>query len=489
MQITPLGFIVISLAIFFAVRKPLFLFPLSIISSVFVGAAVINFDFSAYPIGLQPFYFVNVVIFFRYILVKTHQKGFFDRKSKYLNLFFKYLFAFIFFCTISVLFSIVFSGMPVLGSRTGIDEIEAGNFELLKLSFSTFAILIYLISNFFYLHFLIRVIEKAKNSLERNKIVNLLFNSYIYSGLLVIFFGILQKVCSITGLPFPKDLIYSSLTYTQGGSLTFQNIARISSTFLEPSSAGCFLSAFSIFLLCFLIRKQDKLYLLYFCLSCLTLFFTTSTTGYISFLMIIFALVFFGFIEILFSKKARRGLFLKIAILIIMSLLIFIAFNASAEVQSIFSEFIFNKGSSSSFVNRSASNEYSIQLLFNTFGLGVGLAGHRPSGLLFLIISNLGIIGFLLFLVVFVLIPLKFIRSLSFYKAHFLSAKSIDFSVLIFQSFWGYSAFLLSMIIANPTLQDASLWISLSLLLSGYACVSLNQADTISSDENQLVNL
>lgn len=51
------------------------------------------------------------------------------------------------------------------------------------------------------------------------------------------------------------------------------------------------------------------------------------------------------------------------------------------------------KTESSSFVARGASNERSLGILTDTFGLGVGLGGNRPSSLFMFVLSGLGVVG------------------------------------------------------------------------------------------------
>jgi hypothetical protein len=476
MEVTYLGSIVIVLAIFFSIWKPIMLFPLSITSSVFVGAAVLNIKSNAYPIGLQPFYFVNLVIFLRFIFIKKYRSNLFNRKSKIFNLFFKFLLVFVAYSGFSFLFTIVFSGIPVLGSRTGIDEIAKNNFDSLNFSFGGVAIFIYLIFNFFYIHFSIRIVEELKTNQDRAKFVQWLLNSYFLSGLFVALIGIYQKISSITGLFFPEDFIYSSISYNGGGSQTFGNAIRIASTFTEPSIAGSFLSAYSIFLFICFNQNQHKrsLIISVFILSCLTLLLTTSTTGYVSIFFIMIALFGGRFLSFIRQGKLRKTTMRNLLLLMFCLVGLLIFYLLSPQLQHIFSEFIFEKSSSASFINRNSSNQYSLQLLLRTFGFGVGLAGHRPSGLLFLVLSNLGVIGFLVFSFSFLIFPIYFSNLINSKK--YFSIKSSSFAELVSfqqQSFWPYITFLVSMIIANPTLQESFLWIQLSLVMTSHMCACL----------------
>jgi hypothetical protein len=58
-----------------------------------------------------------------------------------------------------------------------------------------------------------------------------------------------------------------------------------------------------------------------------------------------------------------------------------------------------SKGESGSFINRTAADLYSLQLLLRTYGLGVGLGSNRSSSVLTTLMSNVGVAGTLAFLV------------------------------------------------------------------------------------------
>ena len=52
-----------------------------------------------------------------------------------------------------------------------------------------------------------------------------------------------------------------------------------------------------------------------------------------------------------------------------------------------------SKGESGSFINRTASDLYSLQLLLQTYGIGVGLGSNRTSSFLSTLFSNVGVAG------------------------------------------------------------------------------------------------
>jgi hypothetical protein len=77
--------------------------------------------------------------------------------------------------------------------------------------------------------------------------------------------------------------------------------------------------------------------------------------------------------------------------------LIFVAlfFSGYREVLTVLTV---SKGESGSFINRTAADLYSLQLLLQTYGLGVGLGSNRASSLLATLLSNVGIAGTVVFL-------------------------------------------------------------------------------------------
>ncbi|CCH85937.1 conserved membrane protein of unknown function [Modestobacter italicus] len=107
------------------------------------------------------------------------------------------------------------------------------------------------------------------------------------------------------------------------------------------------------------------------------------------------------------------------------------------------------KVASSSYSDRSGADTASYELLFRTFGLGVGLGSNRPSSFLAALLSTLGIVGTVLF--------------------------AIAVGTLIRQGYgvrafrpvvWALTALLISKFVSGPDLADTSgiLWMSLGVL-------------------------
>jgi hypothetical protein len=112
-------------------------------------------------------------------------------------------------------------------------------------------------------------------------------------------------------------------------------------------------------------------------------------------------------------------------------------------------EVVSEKVASSSFSERSGANTLSYELLFRTFGLGVGLGSHRPSSFLAALLSTIGIVGTVLFAIAVGTL----IRE--------------GYAVRAFRPVvWALTALLITKFVSGPDLADTSgiLWMSLGVL-------------------------
>lgn len=109
---------------------------------------------------------------------------------------------------------------------------------------------------------------------------------------------------------------------------------------------------------------------------------------------------------------------------------------------------ITEKAASNSLLHRFASDMFSLDLTMHTWGLGVGLGANRPSSFLTLVMSSVGVIGFLLLVVV----VYRTVRAAGSRPAWLPTVISL-------------LALITAKVIAEPALSTPLLWFSLGLLV------------------------
>lgn len=113
------------------------------------------------------------------------------------------------------------------------------------------------------------------------------------------------------------------------------------------------------------------------------------------------------------------------------------------------SSVIGSKTGTSSFANRTAADVFSLRLVGDTLGVGVGMGANRPSSFLVLVLSTVGVVGFVLLAVVMV-------RAL---RPGFGPRATRAAAV-------GLVALLTAKAIAEPALSTPLIWLTLGLLMS-----------------------
>lgn len=280
-------------------------------------------------------------------------------------------------------------------------------------------------------------IDVINNVLLPVFLIALLFSTYsIYAFL-------------FTKIDFLEDFLYNNLSYAIGSDQKFSSFVRISGSFLEPSMSGSFFVAYSI---AFLYYSQKTIAnVLFFIVALFFLVLSTSSTAYLSFIIITFIMFVAGLLRILFRQKFRPDLVIIYKFLIPILAICIIAIIFSEEFFAIIDFVLYSKSDSDSFLHRQFADAFALNILFETYGLGSGLGSNRPSSFLFFIISNMGIIGLILF-------------SVFFYKIYSLAYKYINFKEIRFILML-LTSILLTMMIAIPDISYSFLWLFSALLV------------------------
>lgn len=204
----------------------------------------------------------------------------------------------------------------------------------------------------------------------------------IISGIL----GFYQTIGYQIGLPWPSNIINSNLGVLQLEEQTMMGMRRMSSTFLEPALLALhFLAAFGLIML-----GQKKIALGFFCLAVLV--FSTSTTAYIGFAILIF-------IWVITNGKKLNPQTMKIGGAIFLGVIFaYLADYLLADSQYT-QRLLINKFDSGSGAVRLNADALAWNALRDTYGLGVGIGSLRASSLSATLIASAGIPATLIFII------------------------------------------------------------------------------------------
>jgi hypothetical protein len=202
--------------------------------------------------------------------------------------------------------------------------------------------------------------------------------------------------CNRVGLAFPSWLFNSNGAWAQApNQLIGAGFSRISATFVEPSAAGAFLAAWSVFELSLAISggRRSGLHWLWAAVGSVMLIETTSTTGYLT----------AGIIWIVMvcdcgASIIRHGWIKAKASLVVIGLAsaAVIALITMPTAWPLLGAVLFNKGTSQSALHRTTTFGRAVDVFEQSWGLGVGLGSNRSVSGFFYVLSNLGFPGMLL---------------------------------------------------------------------------------------------
>lgn len=420
MTLTLFGVIWCSLALLFVLFPPRYLYVLMLVSCVFQAASVFSFG----NLWITPFFFTQILF-----LIKISPYFLANGLSFNLSKVTFYFLILVFFA-IMITFTapIIFSGLRVVSPMYSFEVNYATSGTALKFTMSNVSQIFLFIINVTTLLMVYRFAPVIIN-------FNQLYLSYYISISIFALFSIWWLVSRDT---LPVDFLYSNGGY----SITALAESRLASTYSEPSSAGAFIAS-SLAPLLFARRKFGIIILGLGMIFLLAL--NRSSTA------ILTAITSFLLFFILRGTSSQRVL-ISTCLLIIITALIFILFGD--VIFSLYDQ----KMSSDSGVIRSWSNYLSLSALFNSYFLGMGLGSNRASSLLLTILTNLGLVGFTLFVVViyFLVKPLFLNRS---------NPDAIFFLTL-------FLGFVLGAFFSVPDISSPSLWMFLIYVASASALIS-----------------
>jgi hypothetical protein len=367
---TLIGIFFIAFGIFCLVKKEDWLFGFLIFSAIFQASSAINFGAQ----GIQPYYIVGCL----FIYSQAKKKRFWIGEPCFSG---KNL-LFVFGCLgilSALIFPFIFAGIPVYSPKVGIDD---GFFfrPPLHFSLSNIAQAVYLTINL--------MIVRAACLVPKTDTSRIFYNVsfWVLSGLVLVQFAFLQY-----GIPFPYSLLQNNPGYSMTGISGIDLAARVMGTFPEPSGAGMALVMFFAgYLYEFFARGGTTFKVIVAAISIGLV--RSSSSLVVAFTITSLILIIYPAFQSLLVISKRR--FKKL-----ISILAVVAFIALSPMNGALKDYTVEKNQTLSYVNRTAADVFSLQLAADTHWVGVGLGSNRPSSLIASLLSNVGILGTVIFLI------------------------------------------------------------------------------------------
>ena len=375
---TIIGAIFFCFAAYFFFFKEDLLFGLLLISCVFEAASAINVG----ERGIQPYYIVAVFVIARAIVNKLFGIAGNKATPPY-----KWLLLFGVVAIVSAFISpIIFAGIPIYDPKIGIDD---GLFIRPPLRFG--------LNNIIQSCYLAVHIATAFSLLAIKFSPTKTRRAFLLAFYIEVSFIFAESFCQLAGLSFPLSLVLNNPGYALWENSMEAYGTRNPGTFSEPSLAGVFLTLYcAAFLAQYFSHKGGSAKVV---ISLLAMGMVASTSSLFAVSLTLVALLIsyppFRAPWYINLSQAKRILWILLLIVTPFVLVLLL----SSGFRAVLTTVTVTKGETGSFINRTASDLYSLQLLFQTYGIGVGLGSNRTSSFLSTSLSNIGVLGTLAFVV------------------------------------------------------------------------------------------
>ncbi len=367
-----LFFFVTSSVLFF--RKDDTLFGLVIFSAIFQASSIIALN----EAGIEPYYAVASL----FVLQSIYRGKMWPNASKP----FKgkrWMIAFALIAVTSAFtLPFVFAGIPVYEQHIGLDD---GLFIRPPLEFRNANI-----SHSISLVLGVLVVLGAAQTFQGKSHVK---NAYLFTFYFLAAVIGLQFLCSVAGIAFPYTLLQNHGGSSMQAVVTGDLSSRFSGTFTESSGAGLVLSGFTAGFLAEKLRYGGSLIPALIGLGAILLVRSTGSIVAIGVSIVLLALSqpVFRF-PYVFPVRLMRVTMLIGAVAALTAAILFSPLRDSVMNETV------SKQDTGSFINRTASDLYALDLFVRTHGIGVGMGSNRPSSLISSLLSTVGVLGLMLFL-------------------------------------------------------------------------------------------
>lgn len=366
---TGIGVVCIASGLYLAIWKPHLLLGLLLFSTIFPASSALTFG----SLWIMPY---NILAFI-FVLSEHFRRNRGRRPTYFPGQSLLLAFAGLGFLSAFVL-PFVFAGIPVYSPRLGSSDETFTTFPLI-FSTGNIAQAAYLLLN-------VATVFAAAGAEKTTEIwrgVTAAF--YCLTGTIV-----LELICMILGIAYPYGLIENNPDRPSLIARVIDPSTRLQGTCGEPSYSGLVLVCFfGVFFYRYYMRKSGGFRTL---ISAAALLLIRSGSAFASMTAVATAIV-------LFNPPIRFPATMRLRRLIrLVPIVVIVGFAVSSPLaRGLFQEWIVDKPTTGSYEHRTTMDSYSITLLKDTFGVGVGIGSYRPSGLWASLLGNVGVVGTAIF--------------------------------------------------------------------------------------------
>ena len=284
----------------------------------------------------------------------------------------------------ALVYPLLFAGIPVYEPKIGIDD---GLFirPPLRFGLNNLAQAGFLACHICVLYALLCLRVSAKKARK----------AYVVTFYIVGAVVFVQCLCQLFGIPFPYRLLLNNPGQSVWDASGTVAGTRNPGTFSEPSLVGGFMLLYCIGFIAEYFAGKGRPARILVALAATGAIASSGSIFILLLFIILLAIRYspFRFPWYLSMRRSRKLAW--ILVLLVMPAMLVI--TVSPTYRAILTLQTVSKSDSGSFINRSASDVYALQLLAQTYGVGVGIGSNRASSMLASLFSTVGIAGVLAF--------------------------------------------------------------------------------------------
>jgi hypothetical protein len=385
---TPLGYILLPLGVAGLLVSPRWLYRLFVFWTLFSATSVLNVGEAQNGSAVQVWMFFGALWILRLGLERVSLFSFsIDNRLKRTSF---WMIAFLVVATISLVMPVLIDGSLLIAAPT-----FEGDPTPLVLTGHNITQLLYLIFGGTLAICVAHANLTDDNREETERVI-------LYSGIFLACWGIFQFLCNITGLPYPDFLLNNSGSASGQGfrqALKDIGVQRVSSASVEPSVlAQALLSLLPLTLPAWLkrgfvfSRRRDRLIALLFVV---VLILSTSSVAYVGLAILGLTYVVYSVRTGRFSKRKAIAVFVPVGILA--TAIVAVAIISVPFVSQIADSVLLSKASSGSAIERAMTISYAFGYFQKYPILGIGWGSATSHDVIVKLLSNVGIVGTVVF--------------------------------------------------------------------------------------------